>query len=95
MTTGEKYNQLPWAHGNCGLLWQLRAPVCVAGTISSVHEDYVTETGVCLAPAVNATTTHVVLEIDRSRMTFSERNVELSFADVMDLRDKAVSQLDT
>jgi hypothetical protein len=75
--------------------WQLRAPVCVAGTISSVQEDYVTETGICLAPAVNATTTHVVLEIDRSRMTFSERNVELSFADVMELRDQAVSQLDT
>ena len=55
-----------------------------------VHEDYRTKKGVCLAPAKHATSTHVVLEIDRSRMTFSceGREKALTFADVMNLREK-------
>ena len=75
--------------------WLLQAPVSVLGTIPCVHEDYVTKTGVCLAPAKHATSTHVVLEIDRSRMTFrcEGRNKPLTFADVMNLREKEISKL--
>ena len=75
--------------------WLLQAPVSVLGTVPCVHEDYVTKTGVCLAPAKHATSTHVVLEIDRSRMTFSceGRKKPLTFADVMNLREKEISKL--
>ena len=58
-----------------------------------VHEDYGTKKGVCLAPAKHATSTHVVLEIDRSRMTFSCEGRPLTFADVMNLREKEISKL--
>ena len=34
--------------------WLLQAPVSVLGTIPSVHEDYLTKQGVCLAPAKDA-----------------------------------------
>ena len=60
-----------------------------------VHEDYGTKKGVCLAPAKHATSTHVVLEIDRSRMTFrcEGRKTAMTFTDVMDLREKEISKL--
>ena len=75
--------------------WLLQAPVSVLGTIPCVHEDYVTKTGVCLAPAKHATSTHIVLEIDRSRMTFrcEGRKTAMTFTDVMDLREKEISKL--
>ena len=60
-----------------------------------VHEDYGTKKGVCLAPAKHATSTHIVLEIDRSRMTFrcEGRKTAMTFTDVMDLREKEISKL--
>jgi len=75
--------------------WLLQAPVSVLGTIPCVHEDYVTKTGVCLAPAKHATSTHIVLEIDRSRMAFrcEGRKTAMTFTDVMDLREKEISKL--
>ena len=75
--------------------WLLQAPVSVLGTVPCVHEDYVTKTGVCLAPAKHATSTHIVLEIDRSRMTFrcEGRKTAMTFTDVMDLREKEISKL--
>ena len=75
--------------------WLLQAPVYVLGTIPCVHEDYVTKTGVCLAPDKHATSTHIVLEIDRSRMTFrcEGRKTAMTFTDVMDLREKEISKL--
>ena len=78
--------------------WLLHAPVSVLGTIPSVHEDYLTKQGVCLAPAKDATSTHIVLEIDRSRMKFyrehpNGRKTEKTVAEVMELREREVSQL--
>ena len=77
--------------------WLLHAPVSVLGTIPSVHEDYLTKQGVCLAPAKDATSTHIVLEIDRSRMKFyrehpNGRKTEKTVAEVMELREREVSQ---
>ena len=78
--------------------WLLQAPVSVLGTIPSVHEDYLTKEGVCLAPAKVALTTHVVLEIDRSRMRFYREDgnggkTEQTFAQVMELREVKVRKL--
>ena len=76
---------------NCKFSKNSQASACMR----IVHEDYGTKKGVCLAPAKHATSTHIVLEIDRSRMTFrcEGRKTAMTFTDVMDLREKEISKL--